>query len=197
LPDAGLDPAVIIVEGPDASGKSTLVEKLQKKLEINVRNRHVDGEGGFTGDPIRWVNEEMRAWPAVTGLYDRFPLLGEPIYGPIIRGRIYEEFADSAYMALLDHFFHLKPLVIYCLPPQGAVRKQFEATKATQPKWLQQASQRQRDGIYAAYWMQMMWLEVVMRDRVLVWDWTHPNVDVQFEKIVGRARLVVATYGRA
>jgi hypothetical protein len=168
-----------------------------RRLDLPVRDRHITSGGDMVPDPMRWTSEEMRAWPAVTGVYDRFTLLGEPVYGPIMRGRLYDEFMSSHYMALLQAFVTYHPLVIYCLPPPGVVKREFLLTAKSQPRWLREASAGQRDGIYAAYFSQMMWLEVMMPDRTLRWDWSHPNADNHFESIINRARLTIATYGRA
>jgi hypothetical protein len=187
----------IIVEGPDAAGKTTLVRALSRKLQIPVRPRHVTSGGELVDEPMRWASNEMRAWPSITGVYDRFTLLAEPVYGPVMRGRIYEAFLSGHYMALLDAFFKTHPMVIYCLPPIQTVRSEFMRTIQEQPEWLRDALPEQRDGIWFAYQMQMMWLSTVMGDNIHVYDWTHPNSDLQFDKLISRARILIATYGRA
>jgi hypothetical protein len=75
---------VIILEGPDGSGKTATVDYLSKALQIE----YVHHSGGpwidLEDGEARLVAMLRRSFPA---LYDRFPALSEYVYGPILRNK--------------------------------------------------------------------------------------------------------------
>jgi predicted HAD superfamily Cof-like phosphohydrolase len=111
----------IIVEGPDNSGKSTLIRHLSGSLGIPV----VPGEGpGRSADEI---NERVRRYATIeNSLFDRHPCISQPIYnlfrvgGPVID-------AD-----LINQFYSQDVLFIYCRGTrslEGTVWRDVDAVK--------------------------------------------------------------------
>ena len=97
---------MIIVEGPDGGGKSTLVNRLSQEFQVPVH--HSGGPPKSEGDIIS-RHSHMLENPRL--IFDRAPAISDPIYGAIlVRGSSLDA-GD-----LLD-LLALHPLVIYCRPP--------------------------------------------------------------------------------
>lgn len=107
---------MLIVEGPDGSGKTQLVEKLRGDLGLPVAPRVVRADTTAMVDLAKWTEDNVDAGFQKT-LFDRHRLISEPIYGPILRGRQETSFMDMGWMADLNwRFYALKPIIIYCMP---------------------------------------------------------------------------------
>ena len=104
---------MIIIEGMDNTGKSTLCNHLSKKfdLRVDVRSRPKDLNDGF-----RMISRSVFNKNPV--IYDRHVLISEIVYGPLLRNK--SVFGNSNWDLL---FLMLKthPLIIYCRPPKRKV----------------------------------------------------------------------------
>jgi hypothetical protein len=124
----------VIVEGPDGSGKSTMVERIHTTLGLPVHPRASTSKGGPVDDLAGWVEADL-AWMqgpnTVANVYDRHPIISEPIYGPSVRG-----WAMPGFRAVTDRFqlasrrleIAKYAAVIFCRPPIHVVRANVEAT---------------------------------------------------------------------
>lgn len=105
-----IDKSMIIVEGMDNTGKSTLVRSLVADFHLEVRKT----PGDVIGVPTRlvqWVEHELDQRPERPVIYDRFPLVSERVYGILLRGRCC---IDTRF----DNWIKWRhPLIIYCKPP--------------------------------------------------------------------------------
>lgn len=109
---------MIVVEGPDGAGKTTFISQLVEATGLPVAPRVVAKDTTAMGDLQRWVHENVtRGWHET--IYDRHRLISEPIYGLVMRPDTPEPgFSDlSWFYAMLEEFYHSKPVVVYCLPP--------------------------------------------------------------------------------
>lgn len=137
---------MIIVEGPDGAGKTTLVEELSRKLQLPVAPKVVDHNTNAITDLVRWVDYNIEQGLTPT-LYDRHRLISEPIYGPIMRGRLEPGFDDFHWLKTRQAQFQtLKPLVIWCLPPVDIVLHNVSGDK------LNEAVAEKIQQIYWLYW---------------------------------------------
>lgn len=112
---------MLIVEGPDGSGKSTLVRRLSKDLGLPVAPRIVGSDTIAKFDLAAWTEQNV-AKGFQRMLFDRHRLISEPIYGPILRGRQQTKFMDLGWMADMTWaFYGANPIILYCLPQLSTV----------------------------------------------------------------------------
>lgn len=109
----------IIVEGPDGSGKSTLVRHIAQHVPLTVQS----GEG-----PPRSQDEIIeRAWRYLkmdNTLFDRHPCISEPIYG------MFRDPPSSIPQEYVDHLYRTNPLIIYVHGRAGPQELKDYDTKA-------------------------------------------------------------------
>ncbi len=130
----------VIVEGPDGAGKTTLLNYLH---QITNLPRAPKFSNSLTGpktnlahlvdlNMAKWWNSQApdphfrKEWDPhhrlmESALFDRFPLISEPIYGLHVRKNIQPEFLTQWYAARWQDFLTYDPLVIWCLPPYEAI----------------------------------------------------------------------------
>lgn len=104
---------MIILEGMDNTGKSTLAKALSKEFgiaidttgRIKTLQKCVEFQMGCM------VNSELI-------IYDRIRVISEGIYGAIIRG---ENIFGENWGLYLEMFLRTNPLVIYCRPPNKEI----------------------------------------------------------------------------
>ena len=105
---------MIIVEGLDGSGKTTLVKHLYEELKLNLRPRFSTSLGGPHEDLFDLVRKDFEHGVGVDHLYDRHPIISEIVYGSIIRGKF-----DSRLIGeeMQNWLREANPLLVMCAPP--------------------------------------------------------------------------------
>lgn len=104
---------MIIIEGPDNSGKSTLASFLAYELGMQVYH---------AGGPPASIKEMNGRVQFILNnsdqfIFDRCPLISEPVYSILRPGGNMFGDSDELYKALRE----LKPVLIYCRPPDNIV----------------------------------------------------------------------------
>jgi thymidylate kinase len=113
---------LIILEGPDGGGKTTLGAKLSQHLGVDVTNH-----GPYKGEAQIWKHYFDSMLPAYAEqcdvILDRC-WLAEPIYGRVFRGGLNRlEFWQTR---ILEHVAaSCKTTVLYCLPGVEACMRTF------------------------------------------------------------------------
>jgi hypothetical protein len=163
---------MIVVEGPDGSGKSTLVKKIAGTLDLPVARRVVTKQATAMRDLQTWVDDNLSAGLKAT-VYDRHRLISEPIYGPVLRSRMEPGFDDWRWLMYRQQKFRtLKPLVIFCLPPLNIVREcvmEDDDNKVV------------REHIDTIYWLYHN--AITLWDDALVFDWTMTTSSISVHAI--------------
>lgn len=104
---------MLIVEGMDNSGKSTLTQKLSQDLDLAVL--HSPSEYRYNFDKMMdWMENEMENQRPV--IYDRISPISDSVYGPIIRGGTpYNNTVQG--QKIFQKLKQMKHFIIYCRPP--------------------------------------------------------------------------------
>lgn len=153
---------MIVVEGPDGSGKSTLVKRLSDALDLPVAPRAVNSNAVYTDQLDYWV-ERHNKLGFQPMLFDRHQLVSHLMYGPTMRRKLFGNFQDMEWLVdQLQQFWSCKPFVIICLPPIATVKANLA---------VDEYKVAERD-IEVFYWNYHAWA-AMNRDSVdRVWDYT-------------------------
>lgn len=167
---------LIVVEGVDGSGKTTLIQNFrqQAKQLSWLFSRSGPPQGSL--DLLMTVQYLSRgAQYEIPLIVDRHPLISEPIYGPIVRGKsliesVYPE--DQAFQSIA----HLSNRIIYC---------------RTDLETAQRASRRERQmpGVHEQYWALYQAYDKAMEKlatlgaRIIPYDWTETFRPIDFNKL--------------
>lgn len=99
----------IVFEGPDNTGKSTLIKKLTRALPWEVIRS--EGPERFPGEiDIRITSYLVNHSRGV--IYDRHPAISEGMYA-------FMRNAPGPSQLSMDRFYATSPLIIYCRPAEG------------------------------------------------------------------------------
>lgn len=103
---------MLVIEGPDCSGKSTLADYLGKALAVPVQ--HSEGPArSFTDMANRLTH--YNSLPPET-IFDRHPCISDPIYSSAMQRPL------TVTAEQVVEFYKRKPLMIYCHPPLQAYK---------------------------------------------------------------------------
>ena len=70
---------MIIVEGPDGAGKTTLVEQLERDWGLTRERKQTSAQAVSLMPPGAWIEEQLDMGFGMR-LYDRFALISSPLY---------------------------------------------------------------------------------------------------------------------
>lgn len=147
---------MLIVEGPDGAGKTTLVRELAQALDWPIADKVVDSQTNALTDLRRWTEDNVASgWQEI--IFDRHRLLSEPVYGPILKtSSTRPELYDPTWQSRMYHlFFDDEPLVVYCLPPLEGVLSNLDGDENNQVIF------GHADAIYRAYVAQFSMLNAL------------------------------------
>lgn len=157
---------MIVVEGPDGAGKTTLITQLSELLDLPVAPRVVTKETRAMVDLQQWVDNNLDAGFQRT-IFDRHRLISEPIYGPIIRQEQQPGFTDLGWLGpRIGRFYALKPVIIYCIPPWETVWANIKGDMSNL------VVRDRMQSIYSAYVNRAAIDHHVHRDNVFIWNYT-------------------------
>jgi len=113
---------VIIVEGMDNTGKTTLVDFLSGTFK-GLKRIKSPGPPKDVNSITEWTRDSLLYGSSPTFIYDRHPLISEKVYGPLLRGK--DCLDHSVGRLLFKDFLRLKPkpLIIYCRPSIKAIKR--------------------------------------------------------------------------
>lgn len=176
---------MIIVEGPDGSGKSSLIRRLSEDLGLRVHERASDSIKGPKGDMSVWAYRDVSTQRDhhLVEVYDRHPLVSQYIYGPIAREYL-EPNMQSTTMHLAIRMLAKQCLMIFCLPPIDVVKA--NVAEAEQMAGVEENIAR----IYHMYCsMRMFWPNAA---NLMTFDYTQNG---SYDQVIVAANLHVAHWG--
>lgn len=158
---------MLILEGPDGGGKTTLAREIHDWFDIPIAPRVVGQDTSAMTNLVDWVDtnlEEGLQWQ----LFDRHRLISEPIYGTIVRNEMHaKEFLDTQWLtSRMQSFYDIAPIIIYCLPPLEVVK----ANLRNDPDNTVVAMYAEK--LYAAYATRAAIDYALAPSTVVLWDYT-------------------------
>lgn len=126
---------MLIIEGPDGAGKTTLIEYLEQRLGVVREPRAVSSDAVPLKSMGQYVTDELNRGFG-RRIYDRFALISSPFYCMLPEPTFREQLLDREwlYEAWLK-FRRVGPIVILCLPPIEEVRKNVLADETSRVMW--------------------------------------------------------------
>ncbi len=126
----------IIVEGMDGSGKDTLIASLmahysQDPYPFFLHERASTSLGGPVANLSDWVVKDLQAMPTHSrSVYNRHPLISEPIYAPRRRVNpgLRGKWQSHAWVNLHRSIASIHAVVIICHPPFSALHANLMRT---------------------------------------------------------------------
>lgn len=158
---------MIIVEGPDGAGKTTLINQLCERFGLEVAPRVVTKDAEAMVDLKDWVEQNI-AEGFQYKIFDRHRLISEFIYGPLLRKEQQPGFTDLiwSHVQLRRLYNDVQPFIIYCLPPLDEVKHNLEGDAENK------VVADHVEAMYTAY-VHRINLDWVFRPaHTLVWDYT-------------------------
>lgn len=158
---------MIVVEGPDGAGKTTLVKRLSEELGLEVMPRAVSKDAESLTKIDDYITAEL-AKGFGARLYDRFALISSPFYGslpdPTFRGEMWNiDWLRMAHWKLN----RINPVIIVCLPPLEEVLKNVHTGNDNR------VVQQHIGAIYINYLNYLA--SQYNNTSVMHWDYTEPN----------------------
>jgi len=118
---------LILIEGPDGAGKTTLAAELAK--EFYLVGTHSPGPKGTRERTYDALGEAVKG-NAPVRIHDRL-YYSELVYGRVLRGEVQFSHYERAYVETVLHGALNCP-IIFCLPPLEVVVGNVEATRDEQ-----------------------------------------------------------------
>ena len=113
---------MIIVEGPDGGGKSTLVKALHNYFGFPIADKVVASDTRPLRDLVTWTEQNVQQG-FQHQIFDRHRLISEPIYGPFKSSEPTWSFLNQGWVSeMMWQFYQCKPIIIYALPSLETVR---------------------------------------------------------------------------
>jgi len=130
----------VIVEGPDGSGKSTLIQHLHTTLGLPLHEKASTSTGGPVDYLGKWVDADMKTLHALVKggrgkqfIYDRHPIISEPIYARLVRHQPAQyPFEVAEFVSGISEVIYDSCVVVWCLPDLDTVSRNVYANAKDQ-----------------------------------------------------------------
>lgn len=116
----------IIVEGPDGSGKDTLIRNLKSFFPLHVLNQRAStSEGGPVENLEAWVMADLASMPTKpASIYNRHPLVSEYVYSDLRKINRGLRLPTGKWIPDARRMAANNALLVICLPPFETVERQ-------------------------------------------------------------------------
>ena len=115
-----------IVEGPDSSGKTGLIDMVGKETGTEVIHT-----GGPQPDKnvLRGIMDSLLRKKDI--IIDRLPIISETVYGEVLRGQ--SLFSPIEFDAYFSYLKLKNPIIIYCRPPREVIHEVRDKREENKP----------------------------------------------------------------
>jgi hypothetical protein len=172
---------IIILEGPDNAGKSTLAKMLSKELSLEVI--HPGGPPANIADALIRCGEQAMIFQLgehVSFIYDRVTCISDAIY----RGISSYDNVFAVFQADLSHeIAEGNIMLVYCRPPNRVVNDfSCHVTKSHETEAVVEYAKRNFDRIVFEY------DELMTRLKPVIYDYTADDAAAKYNYILRAAK---------
>ena len=159
---------MIIVEGPDGAGKTTLVSQIETDWGLTREPRAVSSDAVSLVPIGEYIEKELDKGFGMR-LYDRFGLISSPMYTMLPNRTMVEPMTNVAWLGWAYWKMHrLNPVIIWCMPPLEVVLENVANDESSK------VMKDHAEVIYLNY------LTFIARDfyntSSMIYDYTEPNL---------------------
>lgn len=166
---------VVILEGPDGAGKTTLATHLEQEHGFRyIHTGKPSGEGSLLVEYCLVLDQARRSGEKV--VIDRLHV-GESVYGPIMRG---DDQITSEGQEIIQRFINAMGAVeVFCLPPYNVCEKNWAERHFQGREYVTEVQKFK--SIYAAY---ERFSRLPRHSKAMVYDYTSRSMGDTGETIV-------------
>jgi adenylate kinase family enzyme len=170
---------MVIIEGPEGSGKTQLAQYLAEEVPSNYH--HFGGPPQNSEEHERHMNRS-RALLEMNFIQDRSPWISDPIY-TVLFG---DERRINLWPAYTEGLAAMNAKVIYCRPPREIIsEKMFNESKSYKSPFYERIV---RDNVGRLITLYDQFME--MLNPWIIYDWTRPTTDLADKQLVRRLRRI-------
>lgn len=123
--------SIIIVEGVDGSGKTTLIKNLREQTKtyfwVASSSRRPQTVIQLR-DAVHWLGQS--SYLKLPVVCDRYPVISEEVYGPILRdGSLLNQLGQRELGDVTEFLSFAVDRIIYCRPPFEAIKENLDKNK--------------------------------------------------------------------
>jgi hypothetical protein len=181
---------VVIIEGPDGTGKTSLAERIADRYNLEYRRPSVLSStlGPADASIETWWRQQLRNDDGA-GVYDRCFWISEPIFQLAIPHR--PLLVEGAKFAIgLQDLLLARPLIIFCLPEWEKTRPIVMSGREK----LEGVDERELEKVHWAYWNSYAHFYNNEPNLTLLWDF-HRASDKEKQLMVAVGNYLRREYG--
>lgn len=161
---------MIIVEGPDGAGKTTLVERIENDWGLTREPRAVSSEAKSLVPIGEWIETELGKGFGMR-LYDRFGLISSPCYAMLENRTMVWPLTWPDWMrAQHRRIRKIDPVIIWCMPELATVRANLKREDNSGGRIFPHI-----DEIYLAYVAAYGQMSALTNSQ-MIWDYEKPDL---------------------
>jgi thymidylate kinase len=167
---------IIIVEGPDGAGKTTLIDKIEERA-LEFGSVEIINHGAYLGESAighHYLKSIEMAASFNTVIMDR-SWISEPIYGHVMRGGK-NRLPWNDYRFLCNKANEFKAQIIYCLPPMETCLAAWRSRREIEYV----DDEEKMTNVYQLYRASFSDMYIVPKR---LWDWTQ---SVKMEEFINK-----------
>jgi thymidylate kinase len=161
---------VIIIDGPDGAGKTTLGHQLEAGGYTYLQSPRLAAKGN--ADRMKYETSRYLRLYGISPVHvvDRM-LFSEEAYGPVLRGR--SAFSRFEYLYALSDIMSKRVIVVFCLPQHYHYKIEESPLLIAQMPKIKERYEELFDKISAVY------------PRIIKYDWQLPDAYDKLKRFIG------------